>query len=90
MTDSNTLDAVQAAAAGRPPISPSRMRTLIRAGVVAALVMAGVVAMMETFEASRNCHGAFSRDFSADFDVYRCQLIVRLLKAGSQIQIPLP
>jgi hypothetical protein len=91
MADSNSLDAVKAAAAAKPSITPSRLRALIRAGLVAAIVAAGVLAMTETFEASRKCRGGFSRGFSADFDLYRCELIIRLLRAGSQIiKIPLP
>jgi hypothetical protein len=37
------------------------LRPVIILGLVSALVIAAVVAAMETFKASRNCHGPFSR-----------------------------
>jgi hypothetical protein len=72
------------------PSAASWLRLLIVLGLMSALVIAATVAAMETFKASRKCHGAFSRGFSAGFDIYRCDLIIRIVPSGTQITIPLP
>jgi hypothetical protein len=66
------------------------LRLLIVVGVLAALVIAGAVALIDTLRTSRNCHGGFSRGFSAGFDTHRCEIILRLVKVGTQIMIPVP
>ena len=63
---------------------------LVRAGVLIAIVVAGVVAALESTRASRDCHGAFSRAFSAAFDRHRCEIVVRPSYGGREIRIPLP
>jgi hypothetical protein len=72
------------------PSAAGWLRMFIILGLMSALVIAAVVAAVETFEASRNCHGPFSRGFSAGCDAYRCDLIVWFIKVGAQIKIPLP
>jgi hypothetical protein len=72
------------------PFAAGWLRLLIVSGLMSALVIAGSVAAMETFEASRKCHGAFSRGSSAGFDVYRCDLIIRIIPSGTQVTISFP
>lgn len=62
---------------------------LVRLGILAALVVAAIVALMETMTASRECGGAFSRAFSSGFDRYHCDLVIRSPKNGHQIKIPI-
>jgi hypothetical protein len=65
------------------PSAAGLFRLMIFFGFLPALAIAAVVAAIETFEASRNCRGAFSSGFSAGFDKHRCELVVRLaLKSG--------
>jgi hypothetical protein len=46
-------------------------------GVLAGLVLVGLV-WLPQFPASKECRGgAFSSDFSAGFDVRRCDVVVR-------------
>jgi hypothetical protein len=66
------------------------LHRLVRAGVLTAIVVAGVVTALESARVSRDCHGAFSRAFSAAFDRYRCELVVRPGNSGREIRIPLP
>jgi hypothetical protein len=66
------------------------LRLLIVLGVLAALVTAGAVALIDTLRTSRNCHGGFSGGFSAGFDTHRCEIIVRFVRLGTHIMIPLP
>jgi hypothetical protein len=61
---------------------------LVRAGVFFALVIAGVWAL-HSFEASQECQGAFSRGFSNGFDLYRCDLKIRI-ENGPGLTLPLP
>jgi hypothetical protein len=65
-------------------------RRLLVAGLVLALVVAGVVAALDTFRVSRQCGGAFSRAFNAGFDRYKCELVIRSLKGDRQNKLPLP
>ena len=39
---------------------------------------------------SRECGGAFSPGFSAGFDRYHCEIVIRTVKDGHQIKLPLP
>jgi hypothetical protein len=68
------------------PSAAGWLRLVIVLGLLAALA----VAAMETVRAFRNCHGGFSRGFSEGFDTHRCEIIVRLVKLGAQVMIPLP
>jgi hypothetical protein len=72
------------------PSAAGRFRLIIVLGLLAALVIAAVVAIMDTIDVSRRCHGgAFSSGFSAGFDTRRCEIIVRLVKVGVEAMIPL-
>jgi hypothetical protein len=66
------------------------LHRLVVAGLALALVIAGVVAALDTLRVSRQCGGAFSRAFSAAFDRYHCEIVIRSLKSGRQIKLPLP
>jgi hypothetical protein len=66
------------------------LRRLVVVGLLLAIVVAGVVAALETFKISRDCGGAFSRGFSAGFDRYHCELVFRSIKGGYQTKVPLP
>jgi hypothetical protein len=57
--------------------------------IVLGVVIAGVVALHETLRTSWKCDGAFSSGFSADYDVHHCELIIRFVKIGTQIMMPL-
>jgi hypothetical protein len=63
---------------------------LVLVGLLLAIVVAGVIAALETFKISRDCGGAFSRGFSAGFDRDHCELVFRTIKGGSQIKVRLP
>jgi hypothetical protein len=52
------------------------VRRLVLAGLMAALVFA-VSADVMRFEWRKECRGDFSSGFSRDFDVRRCDLVVR-------------
>jgi hypothetical protein len=45
---------------------------------------------LDSIEASKDCRGSFSRDFSNGFDRYRCDLVVRKIGSDFKIQVPLP
>src|SRR5262245_19217424 len=65
-------------------------RLLIVLGLIAALVIAAVVAVIETIDVSRRCEGgAFSSGFSAGFQTRRCEIIIRLVRVGVEAMIPL-
>ena len=66
------------------------LRRLVVRGLLVAIVVAGVIAALDTLRISRECGGAFSRGFSAGFDRYHCELVIRATKGGYQIKIPLP
>lgn len=66
------------------------LHRLVAAGLALALVIAGTVAALDTFRVSRQCNGAFSRAFSAAFDRYHCELVIRAIKTSGQIKLPLP
>jgi hypothetical protein len=66
------------------------LRRLVRAGLLFAIVVAGVVAMLRSFEASKECRGAFSAGFSNGFDRYRCNLKLRLIENGPEFTLSLP
>jgi hypothetical protein len=66
-----------------------RLRRLVVSGLTTAIIAAGVVAVLHTFETSRDCQGAFSRGFSSGFDRYHCDLHVRIIN-GPEIAIPSP
>jgi hypothetical protein len=58
--------------------------------LIGALVVAAVVAIMDTIDVSRRCHGGgFSSGFLAGFQTRRCEIIVRLVKVGFEAMIPL-
>jgi hypothetical protein len=72
------------------PSAADWFRLIIVSGLVAALVIAAVVAVIDTIELSRRCQdGAFSSGFSAGYDTRRCEIIVRLAKVGVEVMIPL-
>jgi hypothetical protein len=66
------------------------LRRLVVAGLLVAIVVVGVIAALDTMRISRQCGGAFSRAFNAGFDRYHCELVIRTIKGGYQIKIPLP
>lgn len=72
------------------PRTADWLRRFVGAGLIAAILVAGVVAIMDTFHVSRECTGAFSRAFSAGFNQYHCELKIRSLKTDHQIKISLP
>jgi hypothetical protein len=63
-------------------------RRLVLAGVILAFVAASVVALWP-YEASKECRGAFSAAFRRDFDVRRCDLVVKRTGVGVVVRIPL-
>jgi hypothetical protein len=66
------------------------VRCLVVRGLLAAIMVAGVVAAAETLRIYRECGGPFSRRFDASFNRYHCQLVIRTTKGGFQIKVPLP
>ena len=66
------------------------LRRLVRAGLLFAIVVAGVVAMLHSFEASKECRGAFSGGFSNGYDRYRCGLKLRIIEDGPELTLTLP
>ena len=62
---------------------------LVRAGMFFAVIVAGVVAMLYSVEASKECQGAFSRGFSNGFDRYHCDLKFRI-ENGPVLRLKLP
>ncbi len=52
------------------------LRRLVVAGVLIAIVVAGVAAALDTLRIARQCGGAFSRAFNAGFDRYHCELVI--------------
>jgi len=58
------------------------LRRLVVAGLPVAIVVAGVIAALETLTISRQCGGAFSRAFNTGFDRYHCELVIRAIKGG--------
>jgi len=64
-----------------------RIARLVRAGVLFALLIAGVLAL-HSFQVSRECRAAFSRGFSNGFAVYHCDLKIRI-KDGPEFRLPL-
>jgi hypothetical protein len=72
------------------PVSPAIvLRRFVRSGLLAALAFA-LAADAQLFEASKDCRGSFSRDFSNGFDLYRCDLVVRKIGSEFEIRVPLP
>jgi hypothetical protein len=72
------------------PSAAGWFRLLVVLGLMAALVVAAVVAMIETVDVSRRCQaGGFSSGFSSGFQTRRCEIIVRLVKVGVEAMIPL-
>jgi len=63
---------------------------LVRAGLPCAIVIAGVVAMLKSFETSKECQGAFSSGFSNGFDRYHCELKLRVIENGPELILTLP
>ena len=56
-------------------------RWLIILGLLAALMIAAVVALIDTIEVSRRCQGGgFSSGFSVGFDTRRCEIIFRAIQ----------
>jgi hypothetical protein len=62
---------------------------LVRLGILTALIVAAVAAMLETTTVSRECTGAFSRAFSSGFDRYHCDLIFRFMRNGYRLELPI-
>jgi hypothetical protein len=68
---------MNAIAVSRPERPAELIRWLVRAGLMSALVFALYVVLAQ-FDASKECRaGSFSADFSGDFDVRPCDLVVR-------------
>jgi hypothetical protein len=65
------------------------VRRLVLAGLLAALVFA-VSADVMRFELRKECRGDFSSGFSRDFDVRRCNVVVRSLGGDLELHLPLP
>jgi len=76
-------------------VSTARLRPvdwlhrLVLAGLQVAVIVAGVAAAYQTIELKRDCHGAFSRGFSAAFDRYHCDPVLKF-KGGIELRVPLP
>ena len=62
---------------------------LVRLGILAALIVAAIAATLETTTISRECGGAFSREFDSGFDRYRCDLVIRFIRNGYRLELPL-
>jgi hypothetical protein len=73
----------------RPLVPLTVVWSLIRLGVLAALVFA-LVGDAQLLDASRECWGAFSSGFSNGFDVHRCKLTVKAVGSDFMFSIPLP
>jgi hypothetical protein len=58
-------------------------------GLIPAAVGAVVVALW-SYEAKKECAGAFSSVFGAGFDVYHCDLVVKRVGGGEVSRIRLP
>ena len=65
------------------------LKRLVMAGLLAAIIVAGVAAMLSTLKISRECDGAFSAGFSAGFGRYHCELGIRTIRGGIKLRIPL-
>jgi hypothetical protein len=63
------------------------VRRLALAGLMAALVFA---VSADRFEWRKECRGDFGPGFSRDFDVRRCNVVVRSLGGDLELHLPLP
>jgi hypothetical protein len=70
-------------------VSPAIWRRLARYGLLPAIAIA-LAGNARLFEASRECRGAFSSDFSRDFDVHSCKLTIKATGAEFRVSVPLP
>jgi hypothetical protein len=71
-----------------PPIA--WLRWAFWSALILALVGA-VAATSIQVHINRDCKGgAFSRDFSSDFDIRRCGINIEHIPTGAKITIPLP
>jgi hypothetical protein len=67
-----------------------RVRGLVRAGVMSGVVFVLYIVLAQ-FSAAKECRGgAFSADFSRDFDVRRCNVVVRRFGRDIGVHVPLP
>ncbi len=66
------------------------LRRLVVAGIICGILIAGVIAALQTFEAKRECRGAFDGGFSNGFDRYYCNLRIKFIQAGSELLLRLP
>jgi hypothetical protein len=64
-------------------------RLLVRCGLLLAIAIA-LAGNARLFEASRECRGAFSSDFTREFDVHSCKLTIKAAGAEFKVSIPLP
>jgi hypothetical protein len=62
----------------------------VRLGLLFAIVIAAAAAIPARARISRECNGAFSRGFNAGFDVYHCDLVLRLAANGPALRVRLP
>jgi hypothetical protein len=62
---------------------------LVRAGLLAAIMIAAVAAALTRYIDGFNRACAFSRGFNNGFDRYRCDLVLRV-QDGPQFRLPLP
>jgi hypothetical protein len=60
----------------------------VRLGILAALSVAAVAAFLERTTISRECSGAFSREFDGGFERYRCGLVIRFIRNGYRLELP--
>jgi hypothetical protein len=66
------------------------IRWLVRAGVMSGVAFALYIVLAQ-FSASKECRGgAFSAAFSRDFDVRRCDLVVKRFGRDIGLRISLP
>ena len=61
----------------------------VRVGILTALIVAAIAAMLQTTTISRECGGNFSREFDSGFDRYRCDLVIRFIRDGYRLELPL-
>jgi hypothetical protein len=66
---------------------PAVLRRLVLIGMLPAVVAAVVVALW-SYEAKRECSGAFSAGFGAGFDVYHCDLVLKRVGSGEVARTP--
>jgi hypothetical protein len=69
--------------------SPAILLWLVWLALLPAIAVA-LTGTARLFDASRECQGAFSSDFSRDFDVHRCKLTIKAIGADFKFSVPFP